>query len=145
MIFIAHRGNIDGPSEFENSPGQVCYALNLGFHAEVDVWYVDGKFMLGHDKPTYEMGAYLLYHERVWRHAKNIEAFNRMLHAGVHCFWHDKDDYTLTSKGFIWAYPGKPLSGRGIAVLQKPGLPDFECEGICSDFVGQLSGSCVTT
>ena len=24
-----------------------------------------------------------------------------------HYFWHQEDDYTITSKGIIWAYPGK--------------------------------------
>ena len=32
-------------------------------------------------------------------------------------FWHQNDDYTITSKGYIWAYPGKKLNKNAIYVL----------------------------
>ena len=35
MILIAHRGNIDGPSEMENHPDHIQKALDAGFNVEV--------------------------------------------------------------------------------------------------------------
>ena len=32
-------------------------------------------------------------------------------------FWHQKDDFTITSQGFIWCFPGRVLDGKAIAVL----------------------------
>jgi hypothetical protein len=57
----------------------------------------------------------------------------------MNSFWHQEDDYTLTSHGWIWCYPGKtvPLSYRTIAVM--PELYDTDWTkfgGICSDYVG---------
>lgn len=137
MKLISHRGNTKGPShEYENTPDLIFRAINLGYDVEVDVWYVDGKFMLGHDKPQHPMGSYLLYHPKLWRHAKNFQAMRHMLEAGVHCFWHENDERTLTSRGFLWTYPGKEYDERSIIVL--PGPPPEEIPkayGICSDYV----------
>ena len=54
MIYIAHRGLFNGPDkEKENSPAQINQALFKGYDVEVDVWFKDGKWFLGHDEPTY--------------------------------------------------------------------------------------------
>jgi hypothetical protein len=37
-----------------------------------------------------------------------------MLDNNIHCFWHQKDDFTITSQGFIWTYPGKPVCKNSI-------------------------------
>ena len=56
MIYIAHRGLIDGPDvNLENRPQQIEQSLNQGYHCEVDVWYVNDKWFLGHDRPDYEV------------------------------------------------------------------------------------------
>ena len=58
---------------------------------------------------------------------------------GVHCFWHQSDDVTLTSKNYLWTYPGKQLTFKSIAVL--PEQADYseidlrKCTGICSDYI----------
>ena len=39
MKLIAHRGNIDGPSDEQNSPDYIDNALSLGYDAEIDVRY----------------------------------------------------------------------------------------------------------
>ena len=45
MIYISHRGNIDGPDTGkENSPDYIIKALSLGFDVEIDVWFKDDKF-----------------------------------------------------------------------------------------------------
>jgi hypothetical protein len=49
MKFISHRGNLSGRNpESENSPSYINMALKLGYDVEVDVWYIDGKWYLGH-------------------------------------------------------------------------------------------------
>ena len=40
MIIIAHRGNINGPSSLANHPLQIKRALDAGFDAEIDVWWI---------------------------------------------------------------------------------------------------------
>ena len=60
-----------------------------------------------------------------------------MDHKKIHCFWHQKDDVTLTSRGFIWTYPNKKTYNKSIIVInkfiKKQELP--KCMGICSDYV----------
>ena len=50
MKLIAHRGNIDGPSDEQNSPDYIDNALSLGYDAEIDVRYdpLTTVFWLGH-------------------------------------------------------------------------------------------------
>lgn len=136
MKLIAHRGNTKGPSnELENTPGHIERAIKKGFDVEVDVWYVDDAFWLGHDRPTVRMGSHLLYHPKLWRHAKNLPALRRMLDAGVHCFWHENDQRTLTSQRYVWTFPGMEHDER--SVLVHLGLPAEvpKVYGICSDYV----------
>jgi hypothetical protein len=63
-----------------------------------------------------------------------MEWFNMI--DGFNYFWHEEDTVTLTSRGAIWAYPGKqPIKGS-IAVM--PEIYDDnlnDCIGICSDNV----------
>lgn len=141
MKLIAHRGNTKGPSnELENSPGLIERAVKKGYDVEVDVWYVDSKYWLGHDAPKYEMGSYWLYHPKLWRHAKNFEALRRMLDAGVHCFAHEKDERTVTSRGYIWTYPGTEYDNKSIVVVQGPIVGEVpKAYGICSDYVEFIS------
>jgi hypothetical protein len=51
----------------------------------------------------------------------------------VHCFFHNNDDYTLTSEGFIWAYPGKMGEKKTIAVMPADNFDISNYEGVCSD------------
>lgn len=139
MRLIAHRGNTSGPSEFENSPAHIVSAIKAGFDVEIDVRYIDGKFMLGHDEPTYEVDPWF-FSDAMWCHAKNVDALVELKKLGVrHYFWHDADAHTLTSSGYIWTYPGAPLNKYSISVM--PELIDKAqltsgIYGICSDYVG---------
>ena len=138
MILISHRGNIDGKNpERENDPLYITKAIQRGFDVEVDVWYKNGDLYLGHDKPQYRMPDLDFFKDgKLWCHAKNIEALHFMLNEDIHCFWHQGDDVTLTSKGYMWTYPGKQLTEKSICV--KPELSDKKLKkvmGICSDFI----------
>ena len=139
MIFISHRGNIDGIiKENENNPLYIKELLFRGeYDVEIDVWYIDGKIMFGHDKPQYESNITFLTDKHVWCHAKNLEAFELLLDWNCRCFWHTDENVVLTSKKDIWVYPGQPLMKGSIAVLPETvnySLEDLKkCEGICSD------------
>jgi len=157
-ILIAHRGNLNGINhEKENSPDYLKYALSLGFDVETDVWFIDGRWFLGHDQPQHLLAnpKELFENPHVWCHCKNFEALcNLRLMNNVHCFWHQEDDYTLTSQGIIWAYPGKNInqdqsdvifSAKTVCVMpercfDRYSVEDFQnCYGICTDEILQFS------
>jgi hypothetical protein len=140
MLYISHRGNIQGPQkDRENKPLYILNALAEGFQVEIDVWYVNNIFMLGHDTPEFEVGESFLEKKGLWCHAKNIPALERLLkNKKIHCFFHDTDDCTITSKKYIWTYPGKPLTASSIAVVPEKAGPDYDwsmAAGVCSDYV----------
>ena len=135
MILISHRGNLEGKQpEQENNPLYIYNALNKGYEVEIDVWYKDNEFYLGHDEPTHHINVNWLQNKKLWCHAKNIEALDVMLDYDIHCFWHQEDDFTLTSKGVIWTC--KETTPKSICVLpEKTGTEIGECLGICSDII----------
>ena len=137
MILISHRGNLDGKdSKYENDPEYINLALKAGYDVEIDVWYKDGKWYLGHDEPTYLTDLEYLKNKKLWCHAKNIKALNLMLDNDIHCFWHQEDDVTITSCGFIWTSPNKKLTEKSICVLPEiDNQSSINCAGICSDYI----------
>ena len=137
MIYISHRGNISGPNEkFENKIEYVQNALDKGYEVEVDVRFNSNKFFLGHDFDQYEIDKEFLMNKKIWCHAKTREALIALQEINAHYFWHQEDDYTITSKGFIWTYPGQKLLPRSICVLpENANYEKIDCLGICSDFI----------
>jgi hypothetical protein len=140
MKLISHRGNINGRIEnYENHPDYIDDTIRLGYDVEVDVWMTEGVLFLGHDEPQYGISQHWLNERRdkLWIHCKNIEAmewFNDI--GGFNYFWHETDTVTLTSSGFIWAYPGKQSIRNSIAVMpeiHKDNITD--CIGVCSDYI----------
>lgn len=142
MILISHRGNLNGKFEsYENEPMFIDKAISEGYDVEVDVWYIDGVLFLGHDKPQYgvDFRWFIERLSKLWVHCKNIESILYFQECGyeINYFWHQEDDITLTSKNFIWTFPGKKLTSRSIAVLPES-VKDWElteCLGICSDYI----------
>ena len=138
MILISHRGNLNGiNTDRENSIDYIQEALDKGFDVEIDVWDILGSYFLGHDEPKQLVKKEFLKNEHLWCHAKNIEGLNSMLEDEIHCFWHQEDDVTLTSKGYMWTYPGKTLTTNSIAVLPEEEIKD-NIAGICSDYIEGL-------
>lgn len=141
MKLICHRANFDSVDlENENNPNKIAYCLNLGYDVEIDVWKIKEKFYLGHDEPKFEINLQYLNNNKFWCHAKNLEALYDMLKIkNINCFWHQNDDFTITSKGFIWAFPGKKLTNNSIAVLPEKSQYALKnlhgCYGVCSDNV----------
>ena len=144
LILISHRGNILGrKKQLENNPGYIENTLNLGYDVEIDVWYHQDGFYLGHDEPQYKVDKKFLKKDGLWCHAKNIDALNHMIDdRKIHCFWHQEDDVTLTSRGYLWTYPNKQLTSNSIAVLPKEKVSD-KIAGICSDNIGDYKNAYV--
>jgi len=137
MYLISHRGNVNGIQlENENKPDYLNLAIEKGFDVEVDVRFEYNKFFLGHDNSQYEIDKNFLLNKKVWCHAKNFEALLALDKINAHYFWHQEDDYTITSKGYLWTYPGKKLSKISICVLpENSNYKKINCLGICSDFI----------
>ena len=149
MYFISHRGNIEGPNiEKENSPNYVNNALLLGFDVEIDVWYCNSNFFLGHDKPSYKISESYLENKLLWCHAKNFEALDMMMkNRKITCFWHQEDDFTITSNGHIWAYPSNKNIQKFNCIDV---MPERHCKienynvltlGVCSDYIKIIRGN----
>lgn len=141
MKLISHRGNTNGPIRTrENAPEYIDSSIRLGYDCEVDIWRIGDRLFSGHDSPTYEVSdSWITERANVlWIHCKNIEGLYYFTkNNNTNFFWHQNDDVTITSKGFLWTYPGKQLTVYSIAVL-----PEFESfkdinisYGICSDYI----------
>ena len=135
MILIAHRGNLNGKTNRENQPEYIQEALVQDFDVEIDVWYIEDEFWLGHDIPQYKIEENFLENPRLWCHAKSIDTLYKMTsNSLIHCFWHQEDDVTLTSRGYLWTYPGKQLTKKSICVLPEKRF-EAEMAGVCSDYI----------
>jgi hypothetical protein len=141
MIKIAHRGNTKGPSETENNPVNLIVAISLGFDVEVDIWMDMKGVYLGHDKPQYTVDETFLedIKDHAWFHCKNIEALGYFVNnmPDAKYFWHQEDDHTLTSNGYIWTYPGKTVTNKSIIVLTEPADLSLykDAYGVCTDYL----------
>jgi hypothetical protein len=148
MIFIAHRGLIDGPnSNKENKLSTIDIAIKKGFDVEIDIWAFENKIFLGHDeKKLLEIDfKYLEEYKKVfWIHTKNFGALKFFSEIEkkeeFNYFWHQEDSYTLTSQNIPWIYPGcKPISS-GILVMPENvmdinNFKTINVNGVCSDYI----------
>lgn len=145
MFYIAHRGLVDGPNEkLENHPDHILYVIeDLDYHCEVDVRYIKNQWWLGHDEPTYKVDESFIGKQGLWLHCKNLDALYRLVNAPFHYeyFWHQEDDFTLTSSGYIWTYPQKHLTNRSIAVVPETCdnywnyAKSVNLQGVCTKYV----------
>ena len=150
MKLISHRANVNGPnSDFENNPIQIDICIERGYDVEVDL-RIDrdtGRLWLGHDAPQYKITWEWVNNrcDNLWIHCKDLNTLDKMLGSNFNYFWHQEDDYTLTSKNVIWAYPGKSYSSNTVIVMPEWENADWgilknvDCYGICSDYVGELN------
>jgi hypothetical protein len=112
--FIAHRGNVEGRvAADENKPEKIEALNRKGIACEIDVWYTDGKYWLGHDAPETEISFEWLMDHLPLRliHCKHHEALDKLhrecgrLGYNVNLFYHTVEDYALTSRGHIIVHP----------------------------------------
>ena len=147
MIIIAHRANIEGPNKnSENKINSIRSCIEKGFDVEIDIRLKNGQLYLGHDYPEEIITIKELnsIKKNSWIHCKNLKAisFFNEIDEEFNYFWHQKDYYTLTSKGFIWTYPGRDLSKKSICVMPELNYPldklktlkNIEISGICTDY-----------
>jgi len=154
--YIAHRGNLYGPNpELENTISHIDSAIGQGFKVEVDVWNINGTMVLGHDYPSdsdifdnYVIDRFFINRSnRLLIHCKNGEALAHMIGMTVEhgpafeYFFHDSDDYTLTSQSSIVAYPDKhcPLhidvTPTTIAMMpERHNTDTTDFNAICTDY-----------
>jgi hypothetical protein len=145
MHLIAHRGNLNGKSlDNENTTEYIDQAISKGFECEIDLWCINDELYLGHDAPEHkiDMDYILSRHDKLWVHCKNYQALKHMkIHGNnINYFFHDKDKYTITSKGYIWGNINSIVDEHTICVM--PECADNNatlmsalrtCVGICSD------------
>lgn len=140
QFLISHRGNVNGKSSNENSPDYIDNALQKGFDVEIDIRYIDYKLMLGHDQGKYQISLDWINERRnnLWVHCKDkysIEYLNSES-SEINYFFHNDDDLTITSKGFLWVFPGMQPVKNSIAVMPELYNDDImQCIGVCSDFI----------
>jgi len=142
MKLISHRGNLNGPNkERENHPDYIYEAIQAGYDVEIDIWFVDGKFKLGHDEPQYDFPFDLFsnFYTKLWIHCKNLEALSQLNNldsngSKLNYFFHENDLGVLTSKGYIWS-----TNQCERAVLVMPETFNHETNkntfGVCSDYI----------
>ncbi len=143
MIYISHRGNLNGPDpKNENTLKSIEECINKGFQVEVDVWFENNYFYLGHDSPNIKLNSELFKNDNIWFHLKNTNAMQEInKYSPKNFFWHENDICTLTSSGKIWLFPKNYInSPKAIFVLpelskNKMEFNKYECFGICTDFV----------
>ena len=149
MHLISHRGNTRGPLvDEENRPGYIVATINKGFQVEVDLWLIKDEWFLGHDFPQCNVKeAWLVNHKKsLWLHCKNLAAMNELCaweHSQqLNFFWHQNDDFALTSKGYIWTYPNRPVTEHSVLVHPELiGQVDPNVAGICSDHIERFDWS----
>lgn len=137
MKIISHRGNLDGPIfEKENHPDYILNAIDAGFDVEIDLWKIETKLFLGHDEPKYLIDVDFLNknRKRIWIHSKNLESLHFLLQTNLNFFWHQSDQFTLTSNNYIWTYPDQKITNKSIIVALKYEKINEIPYGICTDY-----------
>lgn len=144
MRWILHRGNSAGPNSVENNPEKMLTLIKDGYEIEIDLWYRDNNFYLGHDAPEYEIEESYLDNSGLWIHCKDANTLEYMNvnKKYLNYFYHTDEDYVLTSKGYIWCYIGKPALENSVIVMPEKSpfsytlseLMSKNCI-ICSDYL----------
>tara|TARA_X000000950_G_scaffold267742_1_gene344522 strand:- start:1280 stop:1741 length:462 start_codon:yes stop_codon:yes gene_type:complete len=140
MFFISHRGNLNGSNKREeNKIEYINKALKQNFDVEIDLWYINKNFFLGHDKPQYKVDRKFLKNKKFWIHAKNLDCFYKLSRSNLNYFWHENDKVILTSKGFFWNFPGTKLYKKNSIYVLPENHKKFDTSlgyvGICSDYI----------
>ena len=151
MRIISHRGNISGANScVENHPESVENAIRLGFEVEVDIWVSgNSKLLLGHDLPEFEVQLSWLVDlkDSLWLHCKNMQAleYATINLKDFNFFFHQSDDYVLTSKGYVWVFPGRTPPKNSIVVLPESEegwiqklLLEKNLHGVCTDYPASI-------
>lgn len=158
MRIISHRGNLSGKIlSKENTEEYLLAALNEGFDIEFDIWYMAGKFWLGHDQPdrSYSIDHLIQWsnryaNQKFYVHCKNLwsmEKLSKFRKQNVIPFFHDVDQCILLTDNTIWVHPNSIHSTSErkncIAVYSTCKSIEYDIEldldyknfyGICTDY-----------
>ena len=148
-MFISHRGNISGPNpERENTVDYIREALSKGYDCETDLWWHNGEFWTGHDRPTSSQIEALFSRDnqsRIIFHCKTIQTLHMMVetfrYQKFHYFFHGKDPCTLTSLRMIWTFPGQELTPNSIWMFPETTIDSIGVKnvaGVCSDYIEHM-------
>ena len=139
---------MQGPDkDLENHPDQIDLAIDRGYDCEIDLRVISSELWLGHDEPQYKITKEFLEEkiDNLWIHAKNLKALSWLIHneKTYKYFWHQNDDFVITSNFNIWTYPGRELTYISIEVMPEWSDPEFKninrtSFGICSDYVDKI-------
>jgi hypothetical protein len=143
--FIAHRGNVDGRiAHTENKPETIQELNRKGIACEIDVWYIENKYWLGHDAPETEISFEWLMDYLPLRliHCKHREALDNLhrlcgkLGYDINLFYHTVEDYALTSRGHIIVHPDQSCLPDSIEMMpemsKQRDIKTFS-NSVCSD------------
>jgi hypothetical protein len=137
---ISHRGNINGPvPSLENKPVYIDDAIRAGYDVEVDLWYVSGRYLLGHDTPDYEVRLQWLLNRNqdLWVHCKNLQASQQLVNRDIRYFCHTSDPYTIVSPKHLWVHE------LDLALDTTCVIPLMTMEDLDSfDFTNKIYGVC---
>lgn len=139
MKIISHRGNLKGINKSEeNTILAIHRALDYGFDVEIDIWFENQYFYLGHDNPTTKIDISNFNNKKIWFHAKNIKSLVEFKNENIiNYFWHEEDQATIVSSGYFWLYPGIFINNKNcIFVLPEQhncDLLSYSAYGICTD------------
>jgi YrbI family 3-deoxy-D-manno-octulosonate 8-phosphate phosphatase len=100
LRLISHRGNLSGPiPKLENNPEYIISA-SLKYNVEIDVWFENERFYLGHDKPTYEVDKFFLFNSKFLIHCKSLETFIELKdYSKLEAFYQEDDLISMTTQG----------------------------------------------
>jgi hypothetical protein len=140
-LVIRHRNRYSGPSEDDNNPYYINSAILEGYHVEIDLHYKNGQLYLGHDYGKYKIDLDFLVSRKknLWIHAKTPQTLEYLTHtcSSLNYFYHNNDDYALTSQKFIWCHPRVKYIPKNGIKLDFSIKPDYNisCAGICVDYI----------
>ena len=146
MKLLSHRGNISGVNpELENSPEYIDQAL-VNYDVEIDIRYVNGDSMLGHDIGQYivEESWLIDRSDKLWLHCKDYQSLSRLTDTPLKTFYHSVEACTtIRNASCVWCHDLNmcdansiiPLLGKNELLLLKH-LPHVYA--VCSDHVAAI-------
>tara|TARA_B100000963_G_scaffold344053_1_gene346507 strand:+ start:175 stop:633 length:459 start_codon:yes stop_codon:yes gene_type:complete len=143
MKWISHRGNTAGPDpKNENKIKTINACLDKGLDVEVDIWFENNKFFLGHDSPDELLNIDFFKINELWFHLKNLNSLKIIKdYSPLNYFWHEEDKCTITSSGKFWLYPGNNVESKdSIFVLPENfntnlNFKNYNIFGVCTDYI----------
>ena len=134
MILISNLGNLNGPNKNENNPNYIQNALDLGYDCKIDIFYNNQLYL-----NTYEIDITFLFinHKKLWINCINIDALIFLFNFDCLNLFCQREDFTLTSKKFIWSYLKINNNNCVTVVNNTYDIPLFGY-GICSDNIHKL-------